>query len=264
MIEISNLSFSYGRHKPQILSDVSLQLERGRIYGLLGPNGAGKSTLLYLMVGALTPDSGEVTMNGINTRRRLPSTLADIFIVPEEFSLPDIRLDKFVKLNAPLYPNFSRLMMESGLELFDMEKNPHLGTLSMGQKKKVFMAYALACNTSLLLMDEPTNGLDIPGKSIFRKFIANSMTDDRTILISTHQVADINRMPLSTVIPTLRYNNFHIETTESPIDTLLLSSSGGYNGNVNIDSAEISVIKYLPDNGTASISFGNTPRLLKL
>ena len=77
-----------------------------------------------------------------------------------------------------------------------MDINIDLGALSMGQKKKVFMSFALATNTSLLLMDEPTNGLDIPGKSQFRKFIASGMTDDKTILISTNQVRDIDNLEL--------------------------------------------------------------------
>ncbi|MDE6431188.1 MAG: ABC transporter ATP-binding protein, partial [Duncaniella sp.] len=80
------------------------------------------------------------------------------------------------------------------LEIFDMDTDLNLGSLSMGQKKKAFMSFALACNTSLLLMDEPTNGLDIPGKSAFRRFIASNMIDERSIVISTHQVRDIDRL----------------------------------------------------------------------
>ena len=80
------------------------------------------------------------------------------------------------------------------LHYFEMDLDVNLGELSMGQKKKVFMSFALATNTSLLLMDEPTNGLDIPGKSQFRKFLASGMSEDKTILISTHQVRDIDKV----------------------------------------------------------------------
>ena len=116
-----------------------------------------------------------------------------LFLVPEEFDLPAISLVSYIELNAPFYPRFSKEDMVTYLHLFDMNIDVHLGALSMGQKKKVFMCFALATHTSLLLMDEPTNGLDIPSKSQFRRFIASGMSDDRTILIST-PVRDIDRI----------------------------------------------------------------------
>ena len=194
MIEVNNLTFYYDRQKPAILNNFSIKIDNGKVCGLLGCNGAGKSTLLYLIAGLLTPRSGEVTLNGINTRLRHPETLREIFIIPEEFDLPSIPLMKYVKTNAPLYPRFSIEDMTRYLEMFDMDTTLNLGNLSMGQKKKAFMAFALATNTSLLLMDEPTNGLDIPGKSQFRKFIASGMNDNRSIIISTHQIRDIEQL----------------------------------------------------------------------
>lgn len=195
MLNVENLSFAYHRNKGNVLDDLNLKVESGRVYGLLGKNGAGKSTLLYLMSGLLTPKKGYVTYHGVNVRRRLPVTLKDMFLVPEEFELPSISLDDYIKLYAPFYPRFSKEDMLKYLNLFEMELHiKSLSSLSMGQKKKVFMSFALATNTSLLLMDEPTNGLDIPGKSQFRKFIASGMNDDRTIVISTHQVRDIDKI----------------------------------------------------------------------
>lgn len=194
MLQVENISFSYGRRKPEVLSDFSFSLEKGRVYGLLGKNGVGKSTLLYLMCGLLTPKLGRVMYHGVDTRRRLPETLRDVFLVPEEFDLPAVSLVQFVELNSPFYPNFSKEDMMTYLHLFEMDWNIHLGGLSMGQKKKVFMSFALATHTSLLLMDEPTNGLDIMAKSQFRKFIASGMSDERTIVISTHQVRDIDNV----------------------------------------------------------------------
>lgn len=193
MLDINNISFAYGKGRP-VLSDFSLKIAPGGIYGLLGKNGAGKSTLLYLIAGLLTPSKGQVLLNGSDTRRRRPSTTADIFIVPEEFDLPNISLKKYLDINARFYPRFSREDLVRHLDTLDLTADLHLGALSMGQKKKAFMGFALACNTPLLLLDEPTNGLDIPGKSRFRKFIVSSMDDERTILISTHQVRDIDRI----------------------------------------------------------------------
>ena len=194
MLQVENISFSYRRGKKEVLDDFSLSLEKGRVYGLLGKNGAGKSTLLYLMSGLLTPKHGKVIYHDVDVRRRLPITLQDMFLVPEEFELPAISLVSYVELNSPFYPRFSKEDMMRYLHFFEMEQDINLGALSMGQKKKVFMSFALATNTSLLLMDEPTNGLDIPGKSQFRKFIASGMSDDKTIVVSTHQVRDIDKI----------------------------------------------------------------------
>ena len=193
MLKINDLSYSY-RKGQMIFNNFSLNLEGGNVYGLLGKNGVGKSTLLYLISGMLRPNSGNIEFKGNDVCRRFPATLCDIFIVPEEFELPKISLSNYVKLYAPFYPKFDEGDMKHSLDVFGIEGDVNLGTLSMGQKKKVFMSFALATNTSLLIMDEPTNGLDIPGKSQFRKFIASCITDERIVIISTHQVKDIDRI----------------------------------------------------------------------
>ena len=160
MITVENLSFTYRKSKRAVLHDFSLSFESGRVYGLLGKNGAGKSTLLFLMSGLLTPKNGKVMFHDTDVRRRLPVTLQDMFLVPEEFELPSVSLVSYVELNSPFYPRFSKEEMIKYLHYFEMDIDIDLGSLSMGQKKKVFMSFALATNTSLLLMDEPTNGLD--------------------------------------------------------------------------------------------------------
>ena len=194
MIEVENLSFSYGRRKSMVLEDFSMKLDKGSVYGLLGKNGTGKSTLLYLMAGLLRPRTGYVLYKGVDVKKRYPDTLQNMFLVPEEFALPNVSLKQYVKLNAPFYPNFSDELLNACLRDFDMNEDIHLGELSMGQKKKAFMCFALATNTSLLMMDEPTNGLDIPSKSQFRKVIASGMSDDKAVIISTHQVRDIDNL----------------------------------------------------------------------
>lgn len=194
MIEVDNLSFSYGRRKSKVLDEFSMKLDKGSVYGLLGKNGTGKSTLLYLMAGLLRPQTGNVLYNGVDVLKRTPVILQDMFLVSEEFTLPNITMKQYVKLNAPFYPHFSDELLKACLRDFDMNEDIHLGELSMGQKKKAFMCFALATNTSLLLMDEPTNGLDIPSKSQFRKVIASGMSDDKAVIISTHQVRDIDSL----------------------------------------------------------------------
>ena len=194
MIEIKNLSFSYGKKKQSVFNDFSLTLDKGSVYGLLGKNGTGKSTLLYLMTGLLRPQAGQVLYKGVDVSMRYPLTLQDMFLVPEEFALPSVSLKRYLKLNTPFYPNFSNELLNACLHDFDMNEDIHLGELSMGQKKKAFMCFALATNTSLLVMDEPSNGLDIPSKSQFRKVIASGMTDEKSVIISTHQVRDIDSL----------------------------------------------------------------------
>ena len=194
MIDVAGLSFSYGSKKSKVLDDFSMSLEKGSVYGLLGKNGTGKSTLLYLMAGLLRPQAGRVLYKGADVTKRSPSSLQDMFLVPEEFALPNVSLKQYVKLNAPFYPHFSDELLKACLRDFDMNEDIHLGELSMGQKKKAFMCFALATNTSLLMMDEPSNGLDIPSKSQFRKVIASGMTDEKAVIISTHQVRDIDSL----------------------------------------------------------------------
>lgn len=194
MMTIDHLSFGYSKRKKRIFDDFSLNLQEGNVYGLLGKNGAGKSTLLYLMTGLLTPAAGEVRLNGVDVRRRLPETLSDFYLIPEEFDLPDYSLEKYVRLYAPFYPKFDHENLRNNLRMFGLTEDLKLGELSMGQKKKVLFCFALATRTSWLILDEPTNGMDIPGKSQFRKLLIREMDEKRGIVISTHQVKDVEQL----------------------------------------------------------------------
>ena len=191
-LKTENLSFRYGRRSPLVLSDVNLSFDEGEVIGLLGPNGAGKSTLLYLISGALTPGEGTVKYNGIPTRRRIPSVLSEIFLVAEEAELPRMSLDDYIRLYSKFYPKFDMKVMEMALHEFEMEKPRRLDSLSMGQKKKIVLSFAFACNSTVTLLDEPTNGLDIPGKAAFRRLVAKLANEERLFIISTHQVRDID------------------------------------------------------------------------
>lgn len=194
MLTVKNISFAYARRKKPVLENYSLCIEPGVVCGLLGQNGAGKSTLLYLISGLLKSQAGVINYNGFNPWNRNVDFLNDIFLVPEEIFLPDVKLEEFVKTTAPFYPNFSTDDLRRHLDTFELTPDVHLGQLSMGQKKRVFISFALACNTSLLLLDEPTNGLDIPGKRLFKKALVNGMSDEKTVIISTHQVYDIEQL----------------------------------------------------------------------
>ena len=194
MIDIKDINYRYPGQKQPVFDGFSLQLTENRIYGLLGKNGTGKSTLLYLIAGLLRPKAGSVCIDGTDAYKRKAEILGEVFLVSEEFMLPALSLEKYVQLLLPFYPRFSREVLDYCLEAFELPKQLHLNQLSMGQKKKVYMSIALASNTKLLLMDEPTNGMDIPSKSQFRKVVAECMNDDRTIVISTHQVHDVEQL----------------------------------------------------------------------
>ena len=194
MLSFSNVSFTYGRRGKEVLSGLSLDFEENGIYGILGKNGTGKSTMLYLAAGLLRPKGGNVTVEGVPTQSRRPETLRKLFLVPEEFDLPEVSLRTYVQLNAPFYPTFREDILARCLKSFELGDDLNIGRLSMGQKKKVYISFALAAGTKYLLMDEPTNGLDIPSKKVFREVIAREMTEERVMIISTHQVRDVEQL----------------------------------------------------------------------
>lgn len=191
MISIKQLTFHYKKQQA-LFSDLSFDQQNGNITGLLGKNGAGKSTLLKLMAGLLKPQAGQLTINSFKPFDRHPDFLSDVFMVPEEFSFPPVTIDCYVKATAPLYPNFGYEKMDKILVEFQLDRKKNINRLSHGQRKKFLIAFALATNCRLLILDEPTNGLDIPSKSLFRKIFVSSVTEEQLVLISTHQVKDID------------------------------------------------------------------------
>jgi ABC-2 type transport system ATP-binding protein len=193
-IDFETVDFNYSKKVP-LLSALSLQLQAGRIHGLLGKNGEGKSTLLKLIAGLLFPQKGSVNVMGFEPRKRKPEMLRDIYFLPEELPVFALSIQKFEKVYAPFYPDFNAGQFDTYLKEFDIpSKEWKMNKLSYGQKKKVIIAFGLATNTKILLMDEPTNGLDIPSKGQFRRMIASSLDDSRCIIISTHQVRDLDSL----------------------------------------------------------------------
>jgi ABC-2 type transport system ATP-binding protein len=193
MIQIENLSFGY-RNKKQLFEGLNLLLNKGHIYGLLGKNGAGKSTLLKNMTGLAFPKKGDCLFNGLNVSSRRVSVLEDIYFLAEELFVPALTPVQFVSNTAGFYPKFSKSDFYQYLKVFDIDMDAVMDKQSFGQQKKAIIAFGLATNTSLLVMDEPTNGLDIPSKVQFRKLIASVLTEDRCIVISTHQVRDLDSL----------------------------------------------------------------------
>lgn len=193
MIQLNDLRFGYSRNR-LIYDGLSLTMPPGTIYGLLGPNGAGKSTLLRLMAGLLFPKGGTVRVNQHTPGDRKPAFLEAIFLLPEEFYVPPISVRAFADSNAPFYPHFDYLQFAGYLADFGIPDSQRLSEMSYGQKKKVLIGFGLATNTALVILDEPTNGLDIPSKSQFRRLVAGAANENRTIIISTHQARDLETL----------------------------------------------------------------------
>ncbi|MFK7925904.1 MAG: ATP-binding cassette domain-containing protein [Bacteroidia bacterium] len=194
MIHIKDLQFAYRRQKVPLFSGLNLELEAGNIYGLLGRNGAGKTSLLKIISGLLFVKEGELSVMNYHPSKRHPAFLGELFFMPEEFALPSITIAAFLKRNAPYYPRFSEAQFFKCLDIFQLEPSARLDQLSYGQKKKALLSFAMATNCKLLIFDEPTNGLDIPSKSQFRKLLAGSLDEDQIYLISTHQVRDLSNL----------------------------------------------------------------------
>lgn len=194
MIDIQKLSFSYSKKQQPLFQDLNCELQAGSIVGLLGKNGAGKTSLLKILTGLLFPTNGHLMVNDHQPGKREPSFLEELFFVSEEFHIPAISSKKFVKANAPFYPRFDQALLDQLLSDFELPATRNLQKLSYGQKKKFLISFALSTKCKLLVLDEPTNGLDIPSKAIFRKVLAGSLDEDQLVIISTHQVKDVENL----------------------------------------------------------------------
>lgn len=194
MIEVQNLSFTYSKKKNGIFNNLSLSMEGGHIYGLLGKNGAGKTTLLKLIAGLRFPQQGSCKVLGMESRKRNATMLEDIYFLTEEIWLPDTNIEDYLKMYAGAYPKFDTNIFDKCLREFEINSSEKLKSMSFGQKKKVAISFALATQCKILIMDEPTNGLDIPSKGQFRKLAAELITDDRCMVLSTHQVRDLESL----------------------------------------------------------------------
>ena len=192
MIKIDNISFSYGN--VPCLEKITLHLEEGKIYGLLGENGVGKTTLLTLLCGLKKVQEGCIEVDGFEPYKRDPVFLSQEFYLPDEVWAPNSTAFAFAKEKGVFWPNFSLDKFKEIMEIFEMNCSQKMNAMSAGQLKKTWISFALACSTKYLYLDEPTNGLDIPSKAQFRKALMTYTREDSIIVISTHQVKDLENI----------------------------------------------------------------------
>ena len=192
MIKINNLDFAY--RNTQVFKNISLEFEKGNIYGLLGENGVGKTTLLKLICGLQKPQHGSVTVDGLIPSMRQPDFLQNVYFLPEEVITEDTTPERFIQKIGDFYPHYDFALFNELMKELEVDLSKKFNELSHGQKKKALLACALSLKTDYLFLDEPTNGLDIPSKALFRKVISKYCTDESTIIISTHQVKDVENL----------------------------------------------------------------------
>ncbi len=192
MIEIEGLRFGYRRQL--LYDDFDLRLSEPGLYGLFGRNGSGKSTLLKLLSGLLFAKAGRIRVGGRDPQRRHPHFLSGIYVVPEEFHLPNLSCERLAQLQSGFYPTFSRELFDEALSTFELDPATPFEDMSLGGKKKSVIAFALATLTPVLLLDEPTNGLDIVARDQFRQLLRRPEQAGRIVLISTHQAHDLEQV----------------------------------------------------------------------
>ncbi|REG91563.1 ATP-binding cassette domain-containing protein [Algoriphagus antarcticus] len=194
IVSVKDLNFSYPKRQP-LFEELQWSVPAGSVVGLLGRNGAGKSTLLHLLSGLLFPKSGAIALGPHIPKDRKPEFLEQIFLLIDEVAYPgNMSIAMYEKVMGAFYPDFDSCQFDQILTDFGLEKKFKLKELSLGERKKVFLSFGLSTNCKFLLFDEPTNGLDIPSKSVFRKVVAGNLSDEQTLIISTHLVADVENL----------------------------------------------------------------------
>lgn len=192
MIEFNTVGFSYPRKR--VFEEISFELKSGCVYGLLGENGTGKSTILNLIAGTLKPSEGEVKVHGSISFEKRASMLENLYMLPEEFELPPITFREYIDIYSIFYPKFSPSKIQEYIDRFKIDPNFRLDRMSMGQRKKALISFGFASCCDILLLDEPTNGFDIPSKSVFRAIVTELSDENRLIVISTHQIRDVDQL----------------------------------------------------------------------
>ena len=213
MITLHNVTFAY-EDTGNIFKSLNLELNEPGIYGLLGENGIGKTTLLKLMSAVYFAIVGEIKIDDKDVSKRDVETMSKIYFMPDTISDVNLTFDNFVKCYSPFYENFSKDILDDCLKSFGIDSSRKISAMSLGEKKKAFMSFALAVQTEILLMDEPSNGMDITSKKIFRQLLMKYCGDEQYIIISTHLVSDVENILDHFIILTDKENAFSASSSE--------------------------------------------------
>lgn len=259
MIEINQLKFAYSRKK-NVYNQLDLVVEQGTVAALLGLNGAGKTTLLNLIAGFSIPQNGTCQVFGYEASLRKPQMLEQLFMVSDNNEFPNSSVDSFCRLYAPFYTEFDNQLLENCLTEFKLSRTMSLKHMSLGEKRKVILSFALATRCKLLLFDEPTNGLDIPSKATFRRLLAANLKEDQTAILATHQVRD-----LGTIMDRIIIEDHGKVLLNESIDSITTKLHFGKAGDVQHQKEDI---VYVQDNNPlepiVTLNKNNLPSLLDI
>jgi ABC-2 type transport system ATP-binding protein len=191
IVRISDLSRRFG--DKHALERVSLSFERGAVYGLVGANGAGKTTLIRHILGLLKAQSGSVRVFGLDPVADPPAVLSRIGYLSEENDLPGwMRLDELIRYSRALYPNWDDSYVEELRTAFALDRSAKVKTLSKGQKARAGLLVALGHRPELLVLDEPSSGLDpIVRRDILGAVLRTIADEGRTVLFSSHLLDEV-------------------------------------------------------------------------
>ena len=193
-IEVSNVTVKYGR--VIAVDQVTLNVLRGSVYALLGRNGAGKSSLVRCLLGQRQPDAGVFRVFGQDVWTQRATLMQRIGVVSEEADAPpEMTVDQLVRFCSELYSRWDHKEIDARLDRFQVRRSSRFGALSKGQKKQVLLALALAMSPDLLVLDDPTLGLDVVArKSLFEEVIAELADRGITVFLTTHDLAGIEKL----------------------------------------------------------------------
>ncbi len=192
MINLEHLTYSYNKGTDAV-NDATGKVTPG-IWLLLGENGAGKTTLLKLMAGVLRPRTGVCRLDGEETALHAPSVMRRLFFLPDELEVPAQTVRALAAADGIFYPNFSQETLDSNLEAFGLNGKEEITRTSLGTRRKLLAAYALALGVDMLLLDEPANGLDIDSKKTLRRLMAGCVESEQTVIVSTHNISDLREL----------------------------------------------------------------------
>jgi ABC-2 type transport system ATP-binding protein len=191
ILRIQNLSKSFGPKR--VLEDFNMSLEKGKVYGLLGVNGAGKTTLIRIIMGAIPKDSGEVVYKANRLKYNDTTYKREIgFIAEESVFFSWMTVQQLLKFNSSFYSTWNTAKVNSYLDRLDLSKKAKIKNMSRGMKLKLGLIVALGSEPEMLILDDPTSGLDVPTRHEFLKGILQEILGTgTTILFASHMVHEL-------------------------------------------------------------------------
>lgn len=190
IIELNKVSLRYGKESP-VLEELSLRMDGGGIVGLCAPNGVGKTSLLKMLMGLRYPTTGSLKVMGYDPTQRPTALLEQAYFLPADPNLPAWTPRKIGKVLGSFYPNFDPEIYQECIDDFQVDPDRVLSKLSFGQQRRVQLAFALGVRTPLLLLDEPTIGLDVNGKDQFRRSLIKATEAGQTVILATHLLNEV-------------------------------------------------------------------------